>query len=1196
MRINFLLTFVIILLFACSREKNSSISISDDENLTLAKTDASVIYKQRWTELFSNPKEGNPYITHFEINKNLDSHIFSIIQDNSQVMYFANRQGILSFDGTDWRMIETPSMPFALHKDSFTGEIYVGTASGFGKLLKDKKGALVYNSLSDSLKGIGAVTQICNTKDFIFFQGDQFTVKFKKDKSLAKLWRAGYAASFLGIITRNEEVFVNLSGKGLHKLSDNDATDLKLSGTNLYKIKKMGFPDENFISIKNDSSNFSTVSISFSFIFDQGRYLIGASDNNLYLFDGRKITPYYFEGKGFIADNILVCGIDLSDSEFALGTASGGAIVVDKSNGKTIFNLNYQTGLPDDEIFVLGSDQNKGLWINHPLGLSRVNFSLPVKNYSSYPGLSGNLATVSQYHNTVYVGTTNGLFYLSEVKDLKEINTYIKIPSIIQVDEEASVPNISNQKQEEKIKISKKTTATTTVASEQKKGWLSKLLSKKTEANQTTATGQGNVNESLQIEQIIQPTDIQQNTTQKTRIKNKIVTRKEYAIRSIRRVFKRIDGISDKCKQIIPVNGRLLVATTTAVYEIKENKAIPILRGRSVNQVTGGLDKNRFFVSLKDGIVSLYYYPVLSKWMVEDNFSDFPVNITSAAQTSVNTLWLGSESSAFQIELDSAAFPMSIKPYAIKSRFHEPIIVRKNNGQPAFFCSSGTYSYDAKSDKLVMTDSLSAENKRNYRLLYQQDSLTWVFKSGDWSGNNVAEKLGEFGKSHLKLFDELADVFVDGQKNLWVVNKNQLLQVLNLDSTKVQPSKFDVYIKGLSDNSGKSFDLSEISLEYSKSSVAFKVSAPFYIKHNSNVYQYLIEGAMPEWTDWSNNTTISLFSLIPPGKYKLMVRAKNIFGKISATKSIDFEVEAPLYMRSWFWIMILIILLAIAFGIAKYREKALVREKRILEQKVAERTAKVEKQKKEILDSIKYASRIQQAILPQPELLNKIPFEHFILFKPRDVVSGDFYYFAQQGNKYLVIAGDCTGHGVPGAFMSMLGTAFLNEIVQKQNLDSSDKILNSLRQNVIVSLHQTGKKEEPRDGMDMALIILDPVQKKIQYSGANSSMLLIRNGIANEFKPSKMPIGYHFGEMVPFTSINVDLQKNDMVYIYSDGYSDQFGGPKGKKFLIKNFRELLCKIYDKPVEEQEKILYDTHLEWRGINGQIDDILVIGIRI
>ncbi|MDX2413588.1 MAG: YfiR/HmsC family protein [Bacteroidales bacterium] len=250
-------------------------------------------------------------------------------------------------------------------------------------------------------------------------------------------------------------------------------------------------------------------------------------------------------------------------------------------------------------------------------------------------------------------------------------------------------------------------------------------------------------------------------------------------------------------------------------------------------------------------------------------------------------------------------------------------------------------------------------------------------------------------------------------------------------------------------------------------------------------------------------------------------------------------------------------------------------------------------QKKHITDSIMYAKRIQTALLPSLELFSG-EIDHFVLYKPLDIVSGDFYWVARKGNKQIVIAADCTGHGVPGAFMSMLGVTMLNEIVNGKGVEKPDEILNLLRDEIIKSLKQSIDDDRVKDGMDMTVSLIDYDKGKLYFAGANNPLILIRDGEVEVFKGDKMPVAIHY-RMNPFALKEIDLKKGDCFYMFSDGYGDQFGGPRQKKFMIKHLKETLLEISPLPMIEQGKKLDEVFEKWRGANAQVDDVILIGIR-
>ncbi len=258
------------------------------------------------------------------------------------------------------------------------------------------------------------------------------------------------------------------------------------------------------------------------------------------------------------------------------------------------------------------------------------------------------------------------------------------------------------------------------------------------------------------------------------------------------------------------------------------------------------------------------------------------------------------------------------------------------------------------------------------------------------------------------------------------------------------------------------------------------------------------------------------------------------------------------------------------------------------------------RQKDEIVTSIQYAKRIQSAILPPETYITELLNENFIFYRPKEIVSGDFYYVKQVKHYIIIVSADCTGHGVPGAFMSMLGISYLNEIVQRREITQANLVLNELRKEIKHSLRQTGKREESRDGMDLALCVIDTKTNTMQYAGAYSPLYIVSNSNGDtefrEIKADLMPVGVHFSSDKPFTNHEIKLEIGDTFYISTDGFLDQIGGENNVRFGSTNFKKLLADIHDQPMYEQKEILDRTLKEWMGEHPQRDDILVIGARV
>lgn len=274
---------------------------------------------------------------------------------------------------------------------------------------------------------------------------------------------------------------------------------------------------------------------------------------------------------------------------------------------------------------------------------------------------------------------------------------------------------------------------------------------------------------------------------------------------------------------------------------------------------------------------------------------------------------------------------------------------------------------------------------------------------------------------------------------------------------------------------------------------------------------------------------------------------------------------------------------------------------KILEEKnwaIEAQKKQIEEKNQAILSSINYAKKIQEAILPSEEDLSRYLPEHFIYSQPKDIVSGDFYWAHQSVDQQKVIfaVADCTGHGVPGAFMSLIGHSLLNELVVEDNMTDSSEILNELRHSIIDALKQKGSNEEAKDGMDIALCVWDKSKQIIEYSGAHNPLYLIRQGVLHEYKGDLQGIGFNRYPTKPFTKHTLSVQKGDSLYLFSDGFVDQKGGAEGKKFLYKQFRDLLIKISHLPMNEQSLKIQKTFLDWKGHYPQLDDVCILGLKL
>jgi serine phosphatase RsbU (regulator of sigma subunit) len=349
------------------------------------------------------------------------------------------------------------------------------------------------------------------------------------------------------------------------------------------------------------------------------------------------------------------------------------------------------------------------------------------------------------------------------------------------------------------------------------------------------------------------------------------------------------------------------------------------------------------------------------------------------------------------------------------------------------------------------------------------------------------------------------------------------------------------------------------------------------------------------------------------------VKSKNLYGKVGAEDTYTFTILPPWYRTGWAYLAYLIGSIIVIYTTTQISVRRLKMAKLKLEDIVINRTAEVvaekeevEKQKKlvevknkDITDSINYAQKIQQAILPLPDEFSKVFPQSFIYFQPRDIVSGDFYWFypphkLNQNHVYLAAA-DCTGHGVPGAFMSMIGNTLLNEILNEKQIYECDGILNQLHTEVRAALKQDIAHNTTNDGMDIALCRIDLDTLELQYAGANRALYIFRQHTEGyefiEVKPNKFSIGGFQAETTrQFNAHTIQLKQGDTFYMFSDGYADQFGGAKNKKFMVKRLQAELLAVQHLPLSEQKLLVAKMLNDWKGNAEQVDDILMIGVRV
>ncbi|MGA1976474.1 MAG: SpoIIE family protein phosphatase [Bacteroidales bacterium] len=573
-----------------------------------------------------------------------------------------------------------------------------------------------------------------------------------------------------------------------------------------------------------------------------------------------------------------------------------------------------------------------------------------------------------------------------------------------------------------------------------------------------------------------------------------------------------------------------------------------------------------------------------------------------------------------------------------------------DNGNLIVSTNKGLLMLNKKDDKWEPCDNITGgytKNKSVEGICYDPEGDLWVSTQEDryydLMFSHKKDSLVKYKSGALALLPDLKFLYagsIDGRvwftksKSIYIIDGGKIneqlpeVQTLLTKIVFLAHGKDSVVMNGtfyIQDKNGKRYPvISNLAqkvqeFQFRYNSPSFSWTTPYMVQEEDILYSHMLEGFDNSWSKW-DKVGFKEYTNLSFGKYTFRVRAKTATNIESKEADYTFIILKPWYLTPWMIIIYAIAVILSIIGIIAAYTRRLKNENIRLEGIVAERTAVVVKQKEELESSIHYASRIQMALLPSQKILSENIRNYFILFKPRDIVSGDFYWMTKKGERLYIVAADCTGHGVPGAFMSLLGMSFLDEIIGKQPAPPANYILNQLRHHVTDSLKQSGGDDEAKDGMDMALLVIDFNNQKVEFSGAYNPCFRVRK--LNEYeapkyeensteKPdgsmsngkylletiyaSKMPIGISSRMNEDFIFYDWALEKGVSYYLFSDGYIDQFGGEHGRKFMKKNFKKLILEIQDYPMDKQKELLEKNLKSWMGQSPQIDDILVMGIR-
>ena len=715
----------------------------------------------------------------------------------------------------------------------------------------------------------------------------------------------------------------------------------------------------------------------------------------------------------------------------------------------------------------------------------------------------------------------------------------------------------------------------------------------------------------------------------------------------------------------------LLTGSLNGVIQIYENNRIREVEKNCIGRpggenrpfnptkeiVQSDIDRDIFYLGLESGGI-IILKDEGNYWRFLDRIKGFPGLVKSIVEKKEGGLWFITDDPDALYNLTVEGNDTTYSKYEQDKGIPDIELnaLHVVNSELYVTAANGILKYDESNDTFISDNSLTggfSEGKRSQNLFPDLNGDIWysgideeyfdiLFREtpgGVVSYQGVLNLLPSVPSFDLMHHD--GRVYITKSKTVTVLEKSQLLP----DTTRVNTHFVSISV-GTDSVVMKDFFHTDIDESrrlpeiYSSSSVVpeyrydmneitFEWTTPYFLEELLTEYSYKLEGYDEKWSEWESisfgYTSEALYpkkeySNLPYGHYIFNLRTRTLTGQEGNEVRFEFVILKPWYATIMAFVGYALAAILIVWGIIIAYTRRLKNENIRLEGIVRERTAVVVKQKEELESSIHYASRIQVALLPSESILKENLNNYFVLFKPRDIVSGDFYWMSKKGDRLYAVAADCTGHGVPGAFMSLLGMSFLDEIIGKESAPRADTILNHLRLHVTESLKQSGVEDEAKDGMDIGILVFDINANKIEYSGAYNPCFKVRkltekegakykedspdlpegtmsNGkyLLETVSADKMPIGISSKMSENFTLHEWEYTKGVTYYLFSDGYVDQFGGINGRKYMKKNFKRFLLEIQEHPMDRQKELLDRNLIEWMGDSPQIDDVLVLGIR-
>ncbi len=700
--------------------------------------------------------------------------------------------------------------------------------------------------------------------------------------------------------------------------------------------------------------------------------------------------------------------------------------------------------------------------------------------------------------------------------------------------------------------------------------------------------------------------------------------------------FKEIPNFRIAFRSVLIYGKDLLLATDNGLFIMNhkyERKKIPVSKLIKTLYINAGSicvsKSNRVFISSTDNIFEL---KSRNNELFLDTFISKPVvgEISNLEIDKNNNLWANSlQEGLLKYNLDTK----QLRKYSRKENVEEP-------GSSSFFnfdgdiyleTNTGLLKYEQQKDAFVPSQNfgpnLSSPTNDVYYTRYTKEKDRFFYLIDMSEGNRKVTMNYRKNDTWVVESKTFADVnsiqitnFVLHGDSFITFHTNENLYVYNLSKGFRSSVVYNTVITDMIANNdtllyhNTAWDLNSYTTSFKMEGKLFlSYSALTYKNEDRIEYSYYLENFSDHWSAW-NHLSFTEFNNLFEGDYTFKVKSRNHYKDEGKVAMYHFTILPPWYRSFWAYLLYAISFISLIYFFIRWNSKKLRQRNELLESTVKNRTQHIEEQKeviakqkelveeknKEVLDSINYAKRIQSALLTSENYIRKYLPDFFILYKPKDIVSGDFYwaFYHEASHSFYLVTADCTGHGVPGAFMSMLGINFLNEIVSERNILQPDKILNELRKEIINALNPEDSIEESKDGMDAVVCRYMFNEEKIQFAAANNPLWMLCIDETNEiieYKADKFPVGKYMEHEKPFTFHEISWVKHKWVITFTDGYADQFGGEKGKKFKYKQLEKILKENNHLSSNELKHKLDTEFVNWKMNYEQVDDVLIVGVK-